>query len=51
MDGQETGTVKWFDAQKGFGFIAQDEGRGHLRPRDRYEDNFAEPLRMGAGEL
>ena len=21
-----TGTVKWFDAQKGFGFIQQDDG-------------------------
>ncbi|CAM5702218.1 hypothetical protein SHIRM173S_01768 [Streptomyces hirsutus] len=26
-----TGTVKWFNAEKGFGFIAQDGGCGRLR--------------------
>jgi CspA family cold shock protein len=25
-----TGTVKWFDAKKGFGFIEQESGGNHL---------------------
>jgi CspA family cold shock protein len=25
-----TGTVKWFNAEKGFGFIAADDGSGDL---------------------
>ncbi|CAA6821004.1 MAG: Cold-shock protein [uncultured Thiotrichaceae bacterium] len=26
MSNQTTGTVKWFNAEKGFGFITQDNG-------------------------
>ncbi len=27
MSGQVTGTVKWFNDEKGFGFIAQEDGK------------------------
>lgn len=30
MSNQSTGTVKWFNAEKGFGFITQDNGEADV---------------------
>lgn len=30
MDQRETGTVKWFDEKKGYGFIKRDSGDGDI---------------------
>lgn len=30
MSNRETGTVKWFNDAKGFGFIARDSGNGDV---------------------
>ncbi len=30
MDERETGTVKWFNPEKGYGFIQRDNGQGDV---------------------
>lgn len=47
-----TGTVKWFDAQKGFGFIAPDDGGSdafvHISAVERSGlDNLREGQKVG----
>ena len=40
MSGKMTGIVKWFNADKGFGFITPDKGFGFITPDDGSKDVF-----------
>lgn len=44
---QETGTVKWFDPRKGYGFIQRDGGNDIFVHSSAMEDPFARPLEDG----
>lgn len=44
---QETGTVKWFDPRKGYGFIQRDGGDDIFVHSSAMEDPFARALEDG----
>ena len=46
-DQEETGTVKWFDVRKGYGFIQRDGGNDIFVHSSAMEDPFARPLEDG----
>lgn len=47
MAEKETGTVKWFDVRKGYGFIQRDRGGDIFVHSTAMEDPFARPLQDG----
>ena len=44
---QETGTVKWFDARKGYGFIQRESGGDIFVHANDMADPTASPLQDG----
>jgi CspA family cold shock protein len=44
MSEEKVGTVKWFDARKGYGFIAQDGGNDIFVHANNLADPFASSL-------
>jgi CspA family cold shock protein len=47
MSQEETGTVKWFDARKGYGFIARENGSDIFVHANNISDPFGRSLEDG----
>lgn len=47
MSEEKTGTVKWFDSKKGYGFISQDGDKDIFVHANNLADPFASALQDG----